>query len=121
MLQRFFEEFYKVVWDKTHGSDPLYPTYAPTDGESVMGLFVQGSSSEAMVASAQGLKTRGRLAFASDAPVDDKDVLRRACDGFFFKLASEPKSSPRQAQTQIKVFQAVVADRPDGFVGGDAS
>jgi len=97
----------------------MYPTYIPTDGELVMGLFVQDSSSEAMIASAQGLRTRGRLSVAADAPINDKTILRRASDGFFFAVTSDPKTAPKQAVTQIKVYQAAITDRPEGYVEKD--
>jgi len=116
-LQKFYEHFYKVVWKEiSDGSG--WPTFKPTDGDLVIGLFVQRKSSETAIASAQGIiRTIGQFSCSPDAPIDDKDQLRRERDGKFFALTSDPEHVP-QAATQFKLYQAEIVDRPDGFVDG---
>jgi len=114
-LQRYYEPFYKVIWGEIDDGSG-WPTFAPTDGDLVMGLFVPSKSGEIKVASAQGLiNTIGQFSCDVDAPVGDNAQLRRVSNGFFYALASDPEHVP-QAITQFKLYQAKVTDRPTGFV-----
>jgi len=115
-LQNYYEKFYKVVWDIDPDSHPMWPTFNWTDGDEIMGLFAPAKSGEITVAAAQGhIRTVGQFSCDPNAPIDDKDQVRRASDGVFFRLTSDPEHVP-QATTQFKLYQAEISDRPDGFV-----
>ena len=83
------------------------------DGAEVRGLFVQSQSDNVIVASARGIKTRGRFAAPPDAPLSDGDVVRRKRDGLLIRIIGDPIQSPAQAESSFKTFAAEAADRGD--------
>ena len=83
------------------------------DGMVVDGVFLQSQSDEMMIASAQGIRTRGRFVLPPNVPLHDGDVIRREKDGLYIRIIGDPLESPEQAVSQIKSFVAEVSDRSD--------
>ena len=115
--QRYFEKYFIVDWVEKISAD--ITTFIPTDGDVVMGLFVQNKSNETMAASAEVIQTHGRISVNENAPINNKDTLRRASDGLFFSITSDPIKAPSKAMNKIKVYQASVTDRPDEYMERD--
>jgi hypothetical protein len=87
--------------------------YVFGDGMIVEGRFVQSQSDEMMIASAQGIKTRGKFVVSPAMPIHDGDVVRRERDGVFLRIIGDAVQSPEQAESQIKSFTAEITDRSD--------
>ena len=81
------------------------------DGMEIAGLFVQSQSDKMMIASAQGVKTRGKFAVLPSTHLRDGDTVRRVRDGLYIKIIGDSLQSPAQAASQVKTFMAEVIDR----------
>lgn len=121
-----YERFYRVEWLPIPGTgNPIWgPEFAHTDGELIMGLFVQRNSDEIALAGAQGvIRTIGQFSCDVSAPTEDSNwsprMIRRARDSFFFTLVGDAVHVP-QALSQFKVFNLCeITDRPTDFIEGN--
>ena len=89
------------------------PTREYGDMRDVQGMFNQDQSTEARIASAQGINTRGRFACLPSANLLPGDVLRSEELGIFIRLEGDPLVAPEFALTQVKTYAAYATSRSD--------
>jgi len=88
-----------------------FPTFEWGDMEEFEGLYIQDTSTEMMIAAAQGIKARGRFVTAPSVPISDGTNVRRVSDNAFIRIIGEAKQSPKKAKVQIKTFEAELMTR----------
>ena len=112
-MKDFYEEFF--IQGSIRIPAPFPPPWDWTiihgDLKLIMGVYIQDSSTEMMIASAQGIKARGRFVSAPDSPVTSGVTVRRVSDNHFFRIIGDPKQSVKKARSQVKMFEAEITDR----------
>ena len=83
------------------------------DGVKIDGLFIQSQSDEVLIASTQGIKTRGRFATAPSAKLNDGGILKHVESGVYIRLIGDPMEAPEHAETQVASWLAEIVDRSD--------
>jgi hypothetical protein len=113
-MHDYYVKFYvqEFIKKPTGFPPPFDFEYIYADGVDIYGLFVQDSSSEMLIAGAQGLRTRGRFATCPNVPLRDGEIVRRESDNVFIRIIGDAKQSPEQAESQIKLFTAEITERP---------
>ena len=113
-MSRYYERFYiqESISVPTGFPPPGDVTFTLGDGADFMGVYIPDSSTEMLVAGAQGFRTRGRFVTAPNVPLRDNTVVRRASDSVFIRIIGDAKQSPEQAVSQVKVFTAEIRERP---------
>jgi len=111
-MQKYFEKFY--IQEKIRTPNPFYPQWDSNpyiwgkfgDGREIKALYIQDTSTERIIANAQGIEARGRFATTPDADISDGVTVRRVSDDILFRIIGKAKQSPAKAKTQIKLFEA---------------
>jgi hypothetical protein len=113
-MHDYYKKFYMQEYVKVPSGFPPPGDfdYVLSDGTDIYGVFIQDSSSEMLVAGAQGLNTRGRFATRPNVPLRDGEIIRRESDNVFIRIIGDAKQSPEQAESQIKLFTGEIIERP---------
>jgi len=112
-MKDYYEPFFtqELVRVPTVYPPPYDWIWEMGDGEEFVGLYIVDNSQEVRIASAQGIKVGGRFVVDPDVPIKDGDVVRRVSDDVYFRIIGEPKISPKQARSQVKLFQAQITEK----------
>ena len=112
-ISRYYEAWYlQELIERPTGLPPPWDTEKVYgDSTRIEGRFLLTQSTEQLIAAAQDIATRGRFACHPSEDLVNGYILRRESDSTFIRLVSDPLVAPTQAVSQIKTYEAVVADR----------
>ena len=112
-MEDYYEEYYKQehIWKPTGFPPPFDYELQFGDGTVIKGRFIVDSSTEMMVAGAQGFRTRGRFATSPASELSDGDILRCRRDNIYITVIGDAKQSPTQAESQVKALTAEIMGR----------
>jgi len=119
-LEKYYELHYlqELTEIDTGQPPPADKTREFRDAREVCGFFLQKKSGEASVADANPIRTQGRFATHPSTELSQGSVLRRARDGAYIRIASDPQIAPEFAKTQVKAYEAYVTNREEVRGGG---
>lgn len=107
-----FKIMNKAIVDDGYGGT----TTTWTEGATIQGAMVLDSSTQAMMAKAQGVKDLYTFTVRKSTELDFHSVLKRVSDGKIFRLTtdSDDKKTPNSATLDMRQYSAEEWSLPNG-------